>query len=77
MRSKAQFSVMAADRSVILLTAYAVDGILELPPWEVEFTDEFEAWWNSLNEMEQVKVDVAVRLQSEYGPDLPFLSARR
>jgi hypothetical protein len=40
--------------------------------WEVEFTDEFEEWWNGLSETEQIKIDAAVRVLEEYGPDLPF-----
>jgi hypothetical protein len=40
--------------------------------WEVEFTDEFEKWWNGLEEAEQIKIDAAVRMLEEYGPDLPF-----
>jgi hypothetical protein len=40
--------------------------------WEVEFTDEFEDWWNRLEETEQIKIDAAVRMLEEYGPDLPF-----
>ncbi|MBZ5610438.1 MAG: type II toxin-antitoxin system RelE/ParE family toxin [Acidobacteriia bacterium] len=40
--------------------------------WEVEFTDEFEQWWNSLTETEQIKIAAAVRLLEEYGPDLPY-----
>ena len=30
--------------------------------YEVEYTDEFEAWWDGLDEAEQDSVDVAVRL---------------
>lgn len=40
--------------------------------WEAEFTDEFEEWWNGLSETEQIKIDAAVRVLEEYGPDLPF-----
>ena len=40
--------------------------------WDVEFTDEFEAWWNNLSESEQIKIDATVRLLEEYGPDLPY-----
>lgn len=40
--------------------------------WEVEFTDEFEEWWNSLEETEQIKIDAAIRMLEEYGPDLPY-----
>lgn len=40
--------------------------------WEVEFTDEFEVWWNTLTEDEQVSVDASVRLLEARGPQLPF-----
>ena len=39
--------------------------------WEVEFTDEFEAWWNTLSEVEQDAIDVSVNLLQELGPHLP------
>ena len=38
--------------------------------WEVEYTDEFEAWWNSLDEFEQRSVDASVVLLREEGPQL-------
>lgn len=38
--------------------------------WAVEFTDEFERWWNSLSEDEQIDVDAKVRLLEEFGPAL-------
>jgi hypothetical protein len=38
--------------------------------WDVEFTDEFDAWWNSLDEAEQEDVAVSVRLLRERGPIL-------
>ena len=38
--------------------------------WEVEFTDEFEAWWQNLTVEEQISVDHAVHLLEEYGPNL-------
>jgi len=40
--------------------------------WEVEFTDEFEAWWHTLSESEQGTVDARVRLLMERGPNLGF-----
>jgi hypothetical protein len=40
--------------------------------WEVEFTNKFETWWNSLEETGQIKIDAAVRMLEEYGPDLPY-----
>jgi len=40
--------------------------------WEVEFTDEFGAWWEVLGAAEQDSIDVTVRLLEELGPNLPF-----
>ena len=40
--------------------------------WEVEYTDEFEAWWKSLSEDEQISVSATVGLLERYGPHLPF-----
>ena len=40
--------------------------------WEVEFTDEFEAWWNNLSHEEQDKIDTAVGLLERLGPNLEF-----
>lgn len=38
--------------------------------FEVEFTEEFEAWWNGLNEEQQESVAYSVRLLEERGPAL-------
>jgi hypothetical protein len=38
--------------------------------WEVEFTDEFEAWWDGLSEGEQEDIDAKVRLLQRVGPRL-------
>jgi len=40
--------------------------------YEVEYTDTFETWWNSLSEREQDSVAAVVMLLEEYGPTLPF-----
>jgi hypothetical protein len=40
--------------------------------WEVEYTDEFGAWWNGLSEAEQESLDASVRLLEEKGPSLGF-----
>ena len=40
--------------------------------WEVEYTDEFEAWWTTLNEGEQDAVAIAVGQLEELGPSLRF-----
>lgn len=40
--------------------------------WDVEFTDEFEAWWNGLDEAEQVQLDARIGLLEQMGPQLGF-----
>ena len=40
--------------------------------WEVEYTDEFGEWWETLTEGEQDAIDVAVRLLEERGPQLAY-----
>jgi len=40
--------------------------------WDVEFTDEFRAWWESLTVAEQNDVTASVQLLMEYGPTLGF-----
>lgn len=39
--------------------------------WEVEFTDEFQEWWDNLKLDEQIEIDSKVRLLQERGPVLP------
>jgi len=41
-------------------------------PWNVEYTDEFEAWWKGLSEEEQISIDASVRLLEARGPNLNF-----
>ena len=41
-------------------------------PCEIEYTDEFEAWWNELTEDEQDSVAAKVQLLEQLGPQLPF-----
>ena len=41
-------------------------------PWDVEFTDEFQEWWNGLSEEQQDGVAYSVRLLIECGPALGF-----
>ena len=40
--------------------------------WNVEYTDEFELWWHSLSESEQVSIAASVALLETLGPDLNF-----
>jgi hypothetical protein len=40
--------------------------------WEVEYTDEFEEWWDGLTEAQQIKLRAAVLLLRERGSALEF-----
>ncbi|MHB1633238.1 MAG: type II toxin-antitoxin system RelE/ParE family toxin [Acidithiobacillus sp.] len=40
--------------------------------WDVEYTDEFGAWWVDLSEGEQESLAASVRLLEERGPMLGF-----
>jgi hypothetical protein len=40
--------------------------------WEVEFTDEFEFWWNRLSAAQQEDVRAYVKLLQEFGPNLRY-----
>ena len=39
--------------------------------WEVEFTNEFEAWWTDQPEGVQISIDAVVQLLEALGPQLP------
>src|SRR5262245_42386705 len=39
--------------------------------WEVEFTDEFGSWWETLSESEQEAIAVSVEMLRQRGPSLP------
>jgi hypothetical protein len=40
--------------------------------WEVEYTNEFERWWETLNEDEQESIAASVGLLEELGINLRF-----
>jgi hypothetical protein len=40
--------------------------------WDVEYTDEFGAWWEGLTEDEQISLDASVRLLEALGPTLKY-----
>ena len=42
-------------------------GYIPFMAWEVEYTDEFEAWWVGLDEEEQIDIDAIVGLLEEKG----------
>jgi hypothetical protein len=52
---------------------HALDGIFlagYILVWDVEYTDEFGAWWARLTEDEQVSLAASVKLLEELGPRL-------
>lgn len=40
--------------------------------WDVEYTDEFEQWWLTLNEVAQIDVAASVGLLEQCGPQLRY-----
>lgn len=38
--------------------------------WDVEYTDEFADWWETLTEAEQIDITACVELLEERGPNL-------
>ena len=40
--------------------------------WNVEYTDEFGAWWAELTDAEQEDISATAEILMERGPDLPF-----
>ena len=50
-------------------TAFLVSYI-PMAEWNIEYTGEFEHWWNSLSQSEQIAVDSKIRLLQGIGPAL-------
>jgi hypothetical protein len=50
---------------------YDLQVIISLIPWEVEYTDEFDEWFDWLDEEAQEDVALAVEKLEERGPALP------
>jgi hypothetical protein len=40
--------------------------------WEIEYTDEFEGWWEGLDAKEQASVSASVDLLGFFGPGLRY-----
>lgn len=40
--------------------------------WQVEHTNDFEAWWEALTESEQESIIAVVSILESRGPELPF-----
>jgi hypothetical protein len=43
-----------------------------LAMWEVEYTNDFREWWDSLSWDEQAVIDSGVTLIEQRGPSLPY-----
>ena len=41
-------------------------------PWEVEYTDDFGTWWESLTDAEQASIAAFVGLLEDHGPQLGY-----
>lgn len=59
------------------MSKYSFDGIpskhyILTMAWDIEYTDEFGSWWESLSEDEQISVAASVGLLEERGPALGF-----
>ncbi len=44
--------------------------MIEQQPWDIEFTDQFEDWWNRLSEQQQDALAERVELFAAVGPFL-------
>jgi hypothetical protein len=54
------------------LLEYYTKVMYDRAMWEVEYTDEFEKWWNTLTEGAQNSVSASVDLLAENGAMLSF-----
>ncbi len=41
-------------------------------PWQVEYTDQFKEWWDTLSEEQQEDLVATVELLMKCGPTLPY-----
>ncbi len=41
-------------------------------PWQVEYTDQFKEWWDTLSEEQQDDLTASVELLMDRGPVLPY-----
>jgi hypothetical protein len=60
-----------ARLATIPLTDYSLYGIVSTWHGRSSSTGQFETWWNSLSEDEQVEISAKVELLQERGPTLP------
>jgi hypothetical protein len=55
-----------------VLTLFHIWNKIVMMKWEVEYTDEFEFWWDGLSDKQQGAVDAGVRLIEDFGPALKY-----
>jgi hypothetical protein len=60
------------NRSPYNLTYYYADVIVEAMVWDVEYTNEFGDWWDSLSDKEQNDTVAVINLLAERGANLLF-----
>ena len=65
---EAEFLIALAVRFQEVFCIWHTMGVA----WEVEFTDEFRNWWETLSEEQQDDVAYSVRHLIEFGPALGF-----
>jgi hypothetical protein len=58
--------------NIPLTELFFVVYIIIMNKWDVEYTDEFEDWWNQLSEAEQESIMASVGLLESCGPNLRF-----
>jgi hypothetical protein len=63
--------IVASSCDVLALTIIFHESYIPYVEWEVEYTDEFGVWWDSLSESEQAELAAKVELLQEFGPTLP------
>ncbi len=63
-----------SSESLALIFHYALDSICAERygslVWDVEVTDQFEQWWDTLSVEEQESIEAAVELLEQRGPGL-------
>ena len=77
-------------KSIALAEARTTESTVQSPPtrtyfvtrkdnmaYEVEYTDEFEQWYETLDAQTQDSIDSSVELLEERGPNLPFPRSSR
>ena len=59
-------------KTIYTLDNIYLQGYVVNMKWDIEYTDEFGEWGDSLTEGEQESVRASVKLLGNFGPSLPF-----